>query len=184
VRADILIAIGAQRTARPTFLRSHAFELSRHAVENRHMKTRCFDHIDLRVKDMEVARKFYGKFLPKLGFAHESPGDDFHTFFAGGSDRPLEFFSFDEDKNIAPTTRASRFGRTRAKKWIGLRNSCATLAGKTLRGRRFARTTARVTTPSSSKTPTAINSKFAAARSRYLRVDVNTEIKDHERRAP
>src|SRR5215831_9636050 len=66
------------------------------------MKTRCFDHIDLRVKDMEVARKFYGKFLPELGFAHESPGDDFHTFFAGGSDRPLEFFSFDEDKNHCP----------------------------------------------------------------------------------
>ncbi len=35
------------------------------------MKTRCLDHIDLRVKDMEVARKFYGKFLPQLGFVRE-----------------------------------------------------------------------------------------------------------------
>jgi hypothetical protein len=34
---------------------------------------------------MEVARKFYGKFLPALGFVHESPGDDFHTFYAGGA---------------------------------------------------------------------------------------------------
>jgi len=35
------------------------------------MKTRCLDHIDLRVKDMEVARGFYRKFLPQLGFVHE-----------------------------------------------------------------------------------------------------------------
>jgi hypothetical protein len=57
------------------------------------MKTRCFDHINLRVKGMEVARKFYGQFLPALGFVHESPGDDFHTFYAGGADRPMEFQS-------------------------------------------------------------------------------------------
>ncbi len=35
------------------------------------MKTRCFDHIDLRVKNMEVAIKFYGQFLPQLGFVRE-----------------------------------------------------------------------------------------------------------------
>ena len=58
------------------------------------MKTRCFDHIDLRVTDMEAARKFYGKFLPQLGFVHESPGDDFHTFYAGGGEQPLEFLAF------------------------------------------------------------------------------------------
>jgi catechol 2,3-dioxygenase-like lactoylglutathione lyase family enzyme len=80
-------------------LRSRAIELRGDEIENQNMKTRCFDHIDLRVKDMEVARKFYGKFLPELGFLHESPGDDFHTFYAGGSNRPLEFFGFTEDKN-------------------------------------------------------------------------------------
>ena len=32
------------------------------------MKTRCFDHIDLRVKDMDVAKEFYGQFLSQLGF--------------------------------------------------------------------------------------------------------------------
>ena len=78
------------------------------------MKTRCFDHIDLRVKDMEVARKFYAKFLPELGFAHEKPGDHFHTFFAGGSARPLEFFGFDEDKNHRPNgTRIAFWADTR-----------------------------------------------------------------------
>ena len=132
------------------------------------MKTRCFDHIDLRVKDMAVARDFYGMFLPELGFIHESPGDDFHTFYAGGSDRPLEFFAFDEDKNHRPMARGSRSGRTRARKSIALPKLCAMLAVIILRDQRFVRSTVRATTPSFSKTPTATNSKFAAARSRYL----------------
>jgi catechol 2,3-dioxygenase-like lactoylglutathione lyase family enzyme len=78
------------------------------------MKTRCFDHIDLRVKNMEVARKFYRKFLPQLGFVHERAepapvtassdqvGGDFHTFYSAGGDRPSEFFGFTEDKNHQP----------------------------------------------------------------------------------
>ena len=87
------------------------------------MKTRFLDHIDLRVKDMEVARKFYGKFLPQLGFIRErheppprqdGPGEDFHTFYSAGGDRPSEFFGFTEDKNH--TAPASRFGQIRAKK--------------------------------------------------------------------
>ena len=78
---------------------TRAIELRSDKSEIHKMKTRCFDHIDLRVKDMEVAKKFYGKFLPELGFVHESPGDDFHTFYAGDSDRPSEFFAFDQDKN-------------------------------------------------------------------------------------
>jgi catechol 2,3-dioxygenase-like lactoylglutathione lyase family enzyme len=74
-------------------------ELRCERIENHKMKTRCFDHIDLRVKDMEVARKFYGKFLPQLGFVHESPGEDFHTFYSAGGDKPSEFFGFTKDKN-------------------------------------------------------------------------------------
>jgi catechol 2,3-dioxygenase-like lactoylglutathione lyase family enzyme len=78
------------------------------------MKRRCFDHIDLRVKGLEAARKFYGKFLPALGFVHESPGDDFHTFFAAGADRPMEFFSIDEDKKHRPNgTRIAFWADTR-----------------------------------------------------------------------
>jgi len=37
-----------------------------------------------------------------LDSSHESPGDYFDTFYAGGGDRPLEFFAFDEDKNHRP----------------------------------------------------------------------------------
>ena len=71
------------------------------------MRTRLFDHIDLRVKDMGVAAKFYSKFLPQLGFVREkhepapqeSQGEDFHTFYSAGGDTPSEFFGFTEDKN-------------------------------------------------------------------------------------
>jgi catechol 2,3-dioxygenase-like lactoylglutathione lyase family enzyme len=79
------------------------------------MKTRCFDHIDLRVRDMEVARRFYRTFLPQLGFIHESPGDDFHTFYSAGGDKPAEFFGFTEDKNHQPNgTRIAFWADTRA----------------------------------------------------------------------
>jgi len=90
------------------------------------MKTRCFDHIDLRVKNMEVARKFYGKFLPQLGFVYERAepapvtassdqvGGDFHTFYSAGGDRPSEFFGFTEDKNHQPNgTRIAFWADTR-----------------------------------------------------------------------
>ncbi len=46
------------------------------------MKTRCFDHIDLRVKDMEVAKTFYAKFLPQLGFVSEKPNGTRIAFWA------------------------------------------------------------------------------------------------------
>jgi catechol 2,3-dioxygenase-like lactoylglutathione lyase family enzyme len=56
---------------------------------------------------MEVAKKFYGKFLQELGFVRERhepapvevSGGDFHTFYSAGGDRPGEFFGFTEDKN-------------------------------------------------------------------------------------
>src|SRR5262245_15519004 len=108
------------------------------AIENPRMKTRCFDHIDLRVKDMGVSRKFYGEFLPELGFVHESPGDDFHSFYASGSDRPLEFFGFTEDENHRPNN-------TRIAFWADTREEVDRIAklvrgagGKILKGQKFA----------------------------------------------
>jgi catechol 2,3-dioxygenase-like lactoylglutathione lyase family enzyme len=78
------------------------------------MKTRCFDHIDLRVKDMAVARKFYGKFLPQLGFVEERPGKKYHTFYSAGGDKPSEFFGFTRDKNHKPNgTRIAFWADTR-----------------------------------------------------------------------
>ena len=78
------------------------------------MKTRCFDHIDLRVKDMSIARKFYGKFLPQLGFVEERPGKKYHSFYSAGGDRPSEFFGFTQDKNHKPNgTRIAFWADTR-----------------------------------------------------------------------
>ena len=65
------------------------------------MKTRCFDHIDLRVKDMSIARKFYGKFLPQLGFVEERPGKKYHSFYSAGGDRPSEFLASRKTKIIS-----------------------------------------------------------------------------------
>ena len=86
------------------------------------MKKRCLDHIDLRVKNMETAIKFYRKFLPQLEFVRErhepAPADhpvgDFHTFYSAGGDRPSEFFGFTEDKNNQPNgTRIAFWADTR-----------------------------------------------------------------------
>jgi catechol 2,3-dioxygenase-like lactoylglutathione lyase family enzyme len=105
---------------------SQTIELRREPIKNHKMKSRCFDHIDLRVKNMEVARKFYRKFLPQLGFVHERAepalgtpssdqvGGDFHTFYSAGGDRPSEFFGFTEDKNHQPNgTRIAFWADTR-----------------------------------------------------------------------
>ena len=80
------------------------------------MKTRCLDHIDLRVKDMQVARNFYGKFLPQLGFVHESPGEDFHTFYAAVVKGHGNFLVSPRIRTISQTARASRSGQIHAKK--------------------------------------------------------------------
>jgi catechol 2,3-dioxygenase-like lactoylglutathione lyase family enzyme len=88
------------------------------------MRKGLLDHIDLRVKDMEVAAKFYEKFLPQLGFVlkkyEPSPspdaGEDFCTFYSAGGDQPSEFFGFTLDKNHQPNgTRIAFWGETREK---------------------------------------------------------------------
>jgi catechol 2,3-dioxygenase-like lactoylglutathione lyase family enzyme len=76
------------------------------------MRTRLFDHIDLRVKNIEDAMKFYAGFLPQLGFVHEkheppppgSGGEIFHTFYSAGDDKVSEFFGLTEDKNHQPNS--------------------------------------------------------------------------------
>ena len=88
------------------------------------MKTRLFDHIDLRVQDMEAAIKFYGGFLPQLGFIREkhepppagTPGETFHTFYSAGGDKPSEFFGLTKDKNHRPNdTRIAFWADTQEK---------------------------------------------------------------------
>jgi predicted enzyme related to lactoylglutathione lyase len=78
------------------------------------MKTRHFDHIDLRVKDLARATKFYGKLLPALGFTCDRCDSDWGTFYAIGRDKPSEFFGFTEDRHHQPNgTRIAFWADTR-----------------------------------------------------------------------
>jgi len=79
------------------------------------MKTRCFDHIDLR-------------------FVQEKPGRYYHTFYSAGGGKPSEFLCFSPDKNHKPN-------RTRIAFWADTREEVDQLArlvrkigGKNLEG--------------------------------------------------
>ena len=136
------------------------------------MKTRCFDHIDLRVTNMETAGKFYGKILPQLGFVDESPGDDYYTFYAGGGDRPLEFFCLSEDKNHRPNGTRIAFWADTREEVDQISKLVRDAGGKNLEGPEVCEDYSPVTTPSFSRTPMATNSKFAVARSQCLPVNL------------
>lgn len=66
------------------------------------MKTRYFDHIDLRVRNIGPAAKFYGKLLPALGFTCDRSDATWGTFYSAGRDQPSEFFGFVEDPDHRP----------------------------------------------------------------------------------
>lgn len=78
------------------------------------MKTRCFDHIDLRVKNLQNAERFYGAILPAIGFTEKSgEGTEWITFTAPGEGKP-EFFGFTQDPNHRPNeTRISFWAESR-----------------------------------------------------------------------
>ena len=69
------------------------------------MKTRFFDHIDLRVKDRKRARRFYEQVLPAIGFTEEKRGtddvEDWDAYYVPGNGKP-PFFGFTEDPKHKP----------------------------------------------------------------------------------
>ena len=76
------------------------------------MKTRYFDHIDLRVKDMKAAQRFYEKVLPAIGFTRETGDEQEGSFTVPGEGR-REFFGFTEDPDHQPNmTRISFWADT------------------------------------------------------------------------
>ncbi len=78
------------------------------------MKARHLDHIDLRVKDLAIARKFYEKLLPALGFTCDRSDATCGTFYAVGGDKTSEFFGLDEDRHHQPNgTRIAFWAETR-----------------------------------------------------------------------
>lgn len=57
---------------------------------------RHFDHIDLRVRDMEVARPFYNLLLPALGFTHDADIAGWVQYEAAGDKESPVFFGVTE----------------------------------------------------------------------------------------
>jgi catechol 2,3-dioxygenase-like lactoylglutathione lyase family enzyme len=77
------------------------------------MKTRFFDHIDLRVKDRARAQRFYEKVLPAIGFTRENSDDEWGAFYVAGEGKP-PFFGFTEDPEHRPNgTRISFWADSR-----------------------------------------------------------------------
>src|SRR5436309_14346919 len=66
------------------------------------MKARYFDHIDLRVRDMERAKKFYVPVLAALGFTVDQSSKTWVTYAAPPAVTPTEFFGFTHDPNHKP----------------------------------------------------------------------------------
>ncbi len=77
------------------------------------MKTRLFDHIDLRVKDIDRARRFYEQVLPAIGFTEKTQDDGEEiTFTSPGEGKPM-FFGLTIDPGHKPNgTRISFWAET------------------------------------------------------------------------
>ena len=80
------------------------------------MKSCLFDHIDLRVRDVEQAKKFYVPLLNALGFTVDQKIKDWVSYEAPQTEgRPTEFFGFTHDPNHkSNSTRIAFWAETRA----------------------------------------------------------------------
>jgi catechol 2,3-dioxygenase-like lactoylglutathione lyase family enzyme len=61
-----------------------------------------YQHIDLRVNDLERAWRFYSKILPPIGFPEGWQGENFRGFDAPGKLPDKPWFGFVEDKQHKP----------------------------------------------------------------------------------
>ena len=66
------------------------------------MKSRLFDHIDLRVTDLEAANAFYSVLLPALGFPTRRVGEDWIGYDSSRGHPKPEFVSLIEDPEHVP----------------------------------------------------------------------------------
>jgi predicted lactoylglutathione lyase len=90
------------------------------AIENHKMKTRCFDHIDLRVTDMETAKSFTENFCHSLDSFTKSPGDPSILFFRRRR-QAVGILWLSQDKNHKPN-------RTRIAFWADTRREVDEIA--------------------------------------------------------
>ncbi len=62
---------------------------------------RRFDHIDLRVPDLGLVRRFYAALLPRLGFTEDMNIPDWLQYYAQG-EGPTEFFGVTQSPGHTP----------------------------------------------------------------------------------
>ena len=84
--------------SRDTSSSNHARLATRRIIA---MKTRRFDHIDLRVRNREAAQRFYAQVLPALGFRVDKSGSQWGVFETK-SEKAADFFGFTEEPNHQP----------------------------------------------------------------------------------
>ena len=63
---------------------------------------RRYDHIDLRVRSLSGARRFYETLLPALGFTRDATIEGWLQFEAAGADGATEFFGVTESPEHRP----------------------------------------------------------------------------------
>ena len=127
------------------------------------MSKRLFDHIDLRVKNREIAQRFYAQVLPAIGFTADKSGEEWGQFQPAGK-TPVEFFAFDEEADHKPNANRIAF-------WAESRAAVDKVAevvrkagGKNVEGPELCVDTALGTTPCFSKIRTGTSWKSAAAK--------------------
>lgn len=80
------------------------------------MKKNPFQHIDLRVNDIDEAWEFYRQILPPIGFEQSWKGENFRGFDAHGTLPDQAWFGFTEDKkHHANANRISFWAESRAR---------------------------------------------------------------------
>lgn len=61
-----------------------------------------FNHVDLRVADIDEALRFYAALLPRLGFTRERHGGGWKVFAAGDRSPSTPYFGFTEEAGHRP----------------------------------------------------------------------------------
>ena len=72
------------------------------------MSKNPFQHVDLRVTDLEAAMPFYSKLLPAVGFT-SAGGNKFHVWTADGESPARPWFGFIEDPEHRPNANRVAF---------------------------------------------------------------------------
>ncbi|MCP3980961.1 MAG: hypothetical protein GY716_16825 [bacterium] len=79
------------------------------------MSKNPYQHIDLRVNDLEQAWEFYSKILPAIGFEKGNKGKTFSGFDADGTPPRQAWFGFTEDRDHrANANRIAFWAKSRA----------------------------------------------------------------------